>query len=70
MKKANINPSSLSSPVQAMQRIKADVRRKMEKEIREYQEQLYRDEDAEYFRQLEADRMKHELQMAKYKAQL
>ncbi|XP_022092702.1 centrosomal protein of 95 kDa-like isoform X2 [Acanthaster planci] len=50
-----------------MEGMKRDMRRKMEQEVRVFQEQMYRDEDTEYFRQLEADRMRRELQMASYK---
>lgn len=46
------------------------MRRKMEDEIRGFQEQLYRDEDTAYFRQLEADRMKARLRSAAYKTLL
>ena len=45
-----------------------ELRKKMEKEIESLQEQIYRDDDEEYFRQLDADRLKHALHMARYKA--
>lgn len=46
------------------------MRRKMEDEIREFQDRLCHDEDAAYFRQLEADRMRDRLRTAAYKTQL
>ncbi len=48
--------------------MKRELRHKMESEIENFQEQLYRDEDDEYFRQIDADRLKHQLQMARYQA--
>jgi centrosomal protein CEP95 len=42
----------------------------MEKDIEDFQEQLYRDEDEAYFRQLDADRLRHELNMAKYQTKI
>ena len=56
--------------LQVMEQMKRELRRKMEKDVRDFQEQLYRDEDSEYFRQIEADRMERELQMARYKTHL
>jgi len=42
----------------------------MEREIREFQEQLYRDEDEAYFRQIDADRIRHQLNLARYQAKI
>ena len=53
-----------------MERMKRDMRRKMEQEIRDVQEQMYQDEDTEYFRQLEADRLRGDLQVASYKTMI
>lgn len=36
----------------------------MENEIKDFQENLNRDEDSAYFRQLEADRLRREFQLA------
>ena len=41
-----------------------------EQEIRDVQEQMYQDEDTEYFRQLEADRLRGDLQVASYKTMI
>lgn len=46
--------------------MKKELRKKMEKEIKDLQSQLVRDDDDAYFRQLDADRVIHNLQMAKY----
>ncbi|XP_033100569.1 centrosomal protein of 95 kDa-like [Anneissia japonica] len=59
-----------SAQAKVMKQMKRELRRKMENEIREFQENLYNDEDREYFRQIEADRMKRELQIAAYKTTL
>lgn len=53
-----------------LSQMKRELRKKMEKEIQEFQEQMYRDEDDAYFRQLDADRLKHELEMARYQARI
>ncbi len=50
--------------------MKNEMRRKMETEIRQFQDELYRDEDEEYFRQLEADRLRQQLHVAKYAARI
>ncbi len=50
--------------------MKTELRRKMEKEIREFQDQLYRDEDDAYFRELDAERLRHQLNMARYQAKV
>lgn len=55
---------------QVVERMRKDLRRKMEKEILEIQTQLFRDEDDSYFRQLDADRLLQELQMARYQARI
>jgi len=44
------------------------LREKMEKEIGNLQEQIARDDDDVYFRELEADRVRRQLQMATYNA--
>ena len=50
--------------------MRREMRQKMEKEIRDLQETLTRDEDSAYFRQLEADRLRREFQLAMYKSDL
>ena len=44
------------------------LRQKMEKEICSLQEQIARDDDDSYFREVEADRVRRQLQMATYNA--
>ena len=56
--------------VQVLHQMKSEMRKKMEHEIELFQEQLYRDEDDEYFRQIEADRLRHQLQVARQAAVL
>ncbi|XP_041363421.1 LOW QUALITY PROTEIN: centrosomal protein of 95 kDa-like [Gigantopelta aegis] len=53
-----------------LDQMKKELRKKMEKEIQNFQDQLFRDEDDAYFRQLDADRLKHELHMAKYQTKI
>ncbi|XP_060070544.1 centrosomal protein of 95 kDa-like [Ylistrum balloti] len=49
-----------------LEQMKKELRRKMEKEIKDLQDQLCRDDDDAYFRQLDADRVIKDLQIAKY----
>ncbi|XP_078340218.1 centrosomal protein of 95 kDa-like [Crassostrea virginica] len=51
-----------------LQQMKKELRQKMETEIGQLQEQLVRDDDDAYFRQLDADRVIHNLQLAKFHA--
>lgn len=44
------------------------LRRKMEDEITNLQEQIARDDDDIYYRELEADRIRRQLQLATYNA--
>lgn len=50
--------------------MKKDLRKKMEAEIKLLQEHLVRDDDDAYFRQLDADRVIHDLKMAKYQVRV
>ncbi|XP_078258032.1 centrosomal protein of 95 kDa-like [Rhinoraja longicauda] len=50
----------------ALQKLKNELRSKMEKEIRELQEMITRDDDNEYFRELEAERLQRQLQMVSF----
>lgn len=52
--------------LQVLEQMKKELRKKMEREIQDFQEQLFRDDDDIYFRQLDADRLKEELRVAKY----
>ncbi|KAL4227155.1 Centrosomal protein of 95 kDa [Mactra antiquata] len=54
----------------ALGTMKKDLRKKMEHEIQYLQEQLVRDDDDTYFRQLDADRVIHDLKMAKYQVRV
>lgn len=54
--------------MQVLQQMKKELRQKMETEIGQLQEQLVRDDDDAYFRQLDADRVIHNLQLAKFHA--
>lgn len=51
---------------QLINSMKRDLRRKMEQEVRDIQEELCRDEDDAYFRELDAEKVKRELQLANY----
>ena len=50
--------------------MKRDLRRKMEKEIVDIQAEMFRDDDDTYFRQLEADRLRQELHLAKFQTRV
>lgn len=50
----------------ALQKLKNELRAKMEKEIRELQDMITRDDDNVYFRELEAERLQSQLQMASF----
>lgn len=50
--------------------MKRDLRRKMEKEIVDIQTEMFRDDDDTYFRQLEADRLRQELHLAKFQTRV
>ena len=50
--------------------MKKELRQKMELEIKDFQEQLYRDEDDAHFRQLDAERIKQQLYMARYQGKI
>ncbi|XP_061187769.1 centrosomal protein of 95 kDa-like [Saccostrea echinata] len=49
-----------------LEQMKKELRKKMESEIHLLQDQFVRDDDDAYFRQLDADRVIHNLQLAKY----
>ena len=59
--------SIVSVSRQVMHQMRRELRQKMEKGIQEFQENLTREEDSAYFRQLEADRLRREFQLATYK---
>lgn len=47
-----------------VRQMRRELRRKLEHDVQEFQENLQRDEDSAYFRQLEADRLKGKFQLA------
>lgn len=50
-----------------LERMKKELRNKMETEIKQYQEQIIRnDDDDAYFRQADADRLRQYLHTARY----
>ncbi|KAK2184386.1 hypothetical protein NP493_267g00008 [Ridgeia piscesae] len=53
-----------------LEQMKKELRKKMEKEVKDFQEQLCRDDDDAYFRQIDADRLRHQLQMSRYQVQI
>lgn len=57
---------SIVASLQALQKLKNELRAKMEKEIRELQDMITRDDDNVYFRELEAERLQSQLQMASF----
>ena len=50
--------------------MKRELRDKMEHEIREIQQRIARDEDDEYFRQIDADRLKQKLQLSRFQGRI
>ena len=44
--------------------MRRELRHKLERDVKEFQENLQRDEDSAYFRQLEADRLRGKFQLA------
>lgn len=50
--------------------MKRELRKKMEKEIIDFQRRMWEDEDDVYYRELDAERVKHELSLAQYRSQL
>jgi centrosomal protein CEP95 len=55
---------------QMLDMMKQELRKQMEKEIAHIQNEMFRDEDNVYFREIEAARMKQDLHMAKYEARI
>lgn len=53
-----------------LETMKRDLRKKMDKEIVNIQNEMFRDDDDTYFRQLEADRMRQDLQVARYQTRV
>lgn len=48
--------------------MRRELRCKLEREVKEFQDNLQRDEDSAYFRQLEADRLRGKFQLASQSA--
>jgi len=53
---------------QVLHKMRSEMRRKMENDIKTIQDQLANDDDVISFRQLDADNLKREFQLATYKA--
>lgn len=51
---------------QALQKLKRELRGKMEREIGELQRIIVQNDDDDYFRDLEAERLRNRLQMASF----
>jgi len=51
-----------------LRQMKNGLRKKMEREIEDLQEQIFRDDDDAHFREIEADRIRRQLQLATYHA--
>lgn len=50
--------------------MKRELRKKMEAEIKQYQEQMFRSDDDAHFRQADAERIKENLHMARYSVRI
>ena len=50
--------------------MKKELRKKMERDIQDFQEQLKRDDDDYYFRQLDAEKVVQQLNMTRYQTGL
>ena len=48
--------------------MRRELRCKLEREVKEFQDNLQRDEDSAYFRQLEADKLRGKFQLASQSA--
>ena len=55
---------------QVVDDMRKGIRQRMENDIKDLQEELVRDEDSAYFRQLDADNLRKELQLATYKVRI
>ncbi|KAH9494854.1 hypothetical protein Btru_015833 [Bulinus truncatus] len=55
---------------QMLERMKRELRKKMESEIKQYQEQMFNDDDTVHFRQKDVDRVKQHLHSAQYTAKV
>ena len=51
-----------------VRQMKYELRKKMKREIEELQDLILRDDDDEHFREIEADRIRRQLQLATYHA--
>ena len=49
---------------QVLRQMRKELRHKLERDVKEFQDNLQRDEDSAYFRQLEADRLRGKFQLA------
>ena len=56
--------------VQVLERMKRELRRKMEQEIGELQRRLWQEDDDVYHRQLDADRLRRQLHLTQCQPRL
>ena len=56
--------------LKVLEQMKRELRRKMEREISELQRRLCDDEDGVYFRELDAERVRRELHLARCQTRL
>ncbi|XP_076810131.1 centrosomal protein of 95 kDa-like [Clavelina lepadiformis] len=56
------------SQTKLLRQMKSGLREKMEREVRDLQERIVRDDEDIYFREMEADRIRRQLQLATYHA--
>ena len=54
--------------LKVLRKMKNGLRHKLEKEVKEIQEQLCRDDDDAYFREVDAQRLQRQLQMMRFTA--
>ena len=56
--------------LQVLEQLKRELRHKMEREISELQRRLWQDEDDVYFRELDSERVRRELRVARCQTRL
>ncbi|XP_067942983.1 apical junction molecule-like [Watersipora subatra] len=59
-----------AAQAEVLNKMKMELRRKMERDIKDFQEQLKRDDDDYYFRQLDAEKVVQQLNMTRYQTGL
>lgn len=56
--------------LQVLEQMKRELRKKMEKEIIDFQKRMWEDEDDVYYRELDAERVLHELNVSRFQAKV